>query len=295
MPKPKKALNDNLALHLTHPEKILYPAVGVTKLDLANYYLQVKDWMLPYVINRPLTLVRCPGGVESDCFYQKHLGAHQNEFLFPVKIKESEGTGIYSYLKNESGLLSLVQIGVLEIHIWGSHIATVEKPDMITFDLDPAPDVEWKRVIKAANVVREHLQSINLTSFVKTTGGKGLHIVVPIQPKKMWDDVKEFSHSFVDSLVEMYPNDYVGVMTKAKRTGKIYIDFLRNQRGATAVAPYSTRAKENAAVSMPIEWEKLSTKIKPDYFTVTNAINHLKKIKKDPWEEFLHIKQIIKF
>jgi len=294
MPKIKLA-NDSFPIDFTNLSRVFYPQAHVTKQDLANYYLQVKDWILPYVKNRPLTLVRCPGGVGAECFYQKHLGENQDEYLYPIKIKENEGSGIYSYLKDIKGILALVQIGVLEIHVWGSNIKDIEKPNTITFDLDPAPDVTWKQVINTAHLMREALESLKLVSFVKTTGGKGLHVVVPIQPKKDWDEIKEFSHAFVNSLVELYPNDYVAVMTKAKRKGKIFIDYLRNQRGATAVVAYSTRAKENASVSMPIAWKQLTTKIKADQFTVKNAIDHLSKLKQDPWEEYLSIKQSIKF
>lgn len=295
MPKQKNLISDNIDFHLTHPERVVYPEGQITKLEIAIYYSQVKDWMLPYVAKRPLTLVRCPAGMSGECFYQKHLGTNQSKSLFSIKIKETEGVGVYSYLKDEKGLYALVQIGALEIHTWGSHVSTVEKPDMIIFDLDPAPDVAWKKVIKAACVVREHLQSIHLQSFVKTTGGKGLHVVVPIKPSLPWLEIKELSHAFVNSLVEMYPNDYVSVMTKEKRKGKIFIDYLRNQRGATAVAPYSTRARANASVSMPLAWDELTTKIKSDSFTIKNAVKHLNKLKQDPWEEFLQIKQIIQF
>jgi bifunctional non-homologous end joining protein LigD len=275
---------------LTHPERILYPAAHISKQDIADYYEAVQDWMLPYLTKRLLTLVRCPQGDLQKCFYQKHL-QEPNSALFQITIPEKNTSGEYFYLKNVSGLIALVQMGVLEIHCWGSHINKVEQPDVIIFDLDPAPDVSWNKVMVAAKFIKERLEQIKLTSFVKTTGGKGLHVVVPIKSKHHWEDVKQFSHDFVDSIVAEQPNAYTATITKAKRTGKIFLDYLRNQRGATAVAPYSTRARVGATVATPVHWDELNGKLKPEKFTVATVPKRLATLKSDPWEEFFEISQ----
>lgn len=278
---------------LTNPDRILYPEQDITKGDVANYYEAIHEWILPYIINRPLTLVRCPQGRQKKCFYQKHL-THESENLYPIKIKDKEGSSTYLYLKDKKGLMELVQMGVLEIHPWGSRIKDVEKPDMITFDLDPGPEVEWKRVVKAAHFIREKLQLLKLESFVKTTGGKGLHVVVPIAPRHSWDELKTFSQNFVEALVQLKPKDYISKMTKAKRVGKIFVDYMRNQHGATAVAAYSTRAREGATVATPLAWEELTARLKPAAFTIKTVPTRLAKLKKDPWEDFFKVKQSLK-
>lgn len=242
--------SSNLKFPFTNPDKILYPEDHITKLDLAKYYDAIQEWILPFVKNRPLTLVRCPENYK-DCFYQKHLHEHFPHMLFEIPIKEKEKERQYVYIKNVKGLFSLVQMGVLEIHTWGCQIKKVDFPDLITFDLDPAPDVEWKKVIETAFVIKKHLDEIQLKSFVKTTGGKGLHIIVPIKPKHDWKTIKHFAHSFVKTLMLHYPDQYLSEASKAKRKGKIFVDYLRNQKGATFIAPYSTRAKIHAPVSIP--------------------------------------------
>lgn len=280
---------------LSNPDRILYPEANITKLDLAEYYEEIHQWILPYIINRPLTLLRCPKGWNNKCFYQKHLHDISTKHLYKIDIKEKSKTRTYTYIKDLDGLLSLVQLGVLEIHAWGCHIDDIEHPDMITFDLDPAPDVPWSKVMQCAKFIRKQLTAIKLNSFVKTTGGKGLHIVVPIKPYYDWSQIKDFTHAFVAALVAQNPHDFVSTITKSKRKGKIFIDYLRNQRGATAVAAYSTRARENCPVSTPLSWEELSSKIKSNTFTIQNLPKRLKKLKKDPWAGFLKLKQSLKF
>lgn len=287
----KNSTSNHTLLKLTHPDKLLYPEARITKLQFAEYYLDIAPWILPYLSNRPLTLVRCPNGWNQKCFFQKHLHEIDNDSLHTVAIKEKNKTEHYIYIKDKTGLLTLAQMGVLEIHVWNCHIDKVEKPDMIVFDLDPAPDVEWKKVIHAARFIRDNLEKINLQSFVRTTGGKGLHVVIPIKRQYDWDEIIAFSQAFVNYLVALKPNDYIGTMSKAKRTGKIFIDYLRNLRGATAISSYSTRALKNAPIATPLSWDELTTKIKPDSFTLTNLPKRLAKLKNDPWEEFFSIKQ----
>ncbi len=291
----EKPVTSTESFKLTHPDKILYPEGKITKFDLADYYNQIQEWMLPYVVKRPLTLVRCPSGYKKECFYQKHLNEHQQKDLYSIDIKENKKTDQYPYVKDVTGLIALVQLGVLEIHMWGCHVDKIEKPDIVVFDLDPADDVPWKRVIEAAFFVKEELEKLNLVSFVKTTGGKGLHVVVPIKRLHDWEYVSTFAKAFVDYLVQKEPTKYIGTMSKAKRKGKIFIDYLRNQRGATSIAPYSTRAKAHAPVSTPIAWDELTVKLKSDSFNINNIFERLNKLKEDPWAELLQVKQSLNF
>jgi bifunctional non-homologous end joining protein LigD len=282
----------NLAnFHLSHPDKLLYPKVNITKLDLANYYNVVAKWILPYILKRPLTLLRCPNGQNKKCFYQRHL-TNATENLYAITLADkTDKPEPYLYIKDEQGLMALVQLGVLEIHPWASKIDKIDKPDFITFDLDPGLQIEWKRVIEAAFFVKDHLQKLNLKSFVKTTGSKGLHVVVPIQRLYSWDKVKVFTQSFVKYLSIRNPQLIVANMSKTKRKGKIFVDYLRNQRGASSIAPYSTRIKENAAVATPLSWDELNIRIKSDGFTVKNLPQRLAKLKHDPWSNFYQLKQ----
>jgi len=283
----------NATISITNPEKLLYPEAGITKASLAEYFQDISPRMLPYIINRPLSILRCPDGVNENCFYQKHL--HKNndlKALYSIQIKEKSKTENYIYIKDLKGLLQLIQMGVLEIHPWGCHVDNIEKPDSIIFDLDPGPDVEWKNVVKCAFVVKKELEALNLRSFVKTTGGKGLHIVVPIQRRYTWSDIINFSKVFVQYLSKKYPTKYIDNMSKAKRIGKIYIDYLRNHRGSTIVAPYSTRASSKAPISVPLSWDELSTRVKSDQYNVKNISKYLNKTD-NPWTDYHKIKQTL--
>jgi bifunctional non-homologous end joining protein LigD len=277
--------------HLSHPAKLLYPEVNITKLDLANYYNKIAKWILPYILHRPLTLLRCPQGQKKKCFYQRHLTT-ETENLYAITLPDKTNKHEpYLYIKDKSGLMTLIQLGVLEIHPWASQIDKIEKPDFITFDLDPGQNTEWKKVIETAFLVKDNLQKLNLKSFVKTTGSKGLHVVVPIKRLYSWDKVKVFSHTFVKYLAMQKPQLIVANMNKTKRKGKIFVDYLRNQRGASSIAPYSTRIKENAAVATPLSWYELNTRIKSDTFTVKNLPQRLAKLTHDPWTDFYQLKQ----
>ncbi|MBA2655825.1 MAG: DNA ligase D [Tatlockia sp.] len=275
---------------LTHPTKIIYPEDKICKEDLLAYYEALSDYILPFVANRPLTLVRCPSHYEQ-CFYQRHFNKTTSKALHAIDIQMEDELKPYIYLNDKKGLLSLVQMGVLEIHPWGSSISQIEQPDMIVIDLDPAPDLPWKKVVAAARDIREHLAQYQLTSYVKSTGGKGLHVVVPITPEYDWQEVKEFTHVFVQFLEKLKPSDYISNMSKAKRVGKIFIDYLRNQRTATAVAAYSTRARLHAPVSTPLSWDELSNRIEDNSYTIKTLPKRLAQLKQDPWEDFFKIKQ----
>jgi bifunctional non-homologous end joining protein LigD len=278
---------------LTHPDKILYPEHGLTKRDLAEYYEQVAQWMLPHVIGRPLALVRCPAGRGKPCFFQKHPGRHEPKHLTQVNVSLKAAPEYNLAIKNAASLIELVQMGVLEIHVWGSLARRLEKPDRLIFDLDPDPSVDWPRVVTAAREVRLMLEELGLESFLKTTGGKGLHIVVPIQPRTEWDDAKRFCKSVADLIVRAAPDRYIAAMTKSARKGKIFIDYLRNGRGATSIAPYSTRSRLGAPVSMPISWDELTPKLHSDQFTVTNVPSRLARLKRDPWADLPSTRQAI--
>ena len=272
-------------VRLSHPDRLYWADAGVTKQGLADYYAEVWPRMGPFVVNRPLALVRCPGGVGGQCFFQKHAWRGQSaEILKPTDPKDESGEPIIA-VDGLPGLLGLVQGGALEIHPWGAQLGDLERPDFINMDLDPGPGVSWPEVIEAAREVRARLAGAGLASFVKTSGGKGLHVVAPLKPRAEWPAVKAFAKAIADAMAADSPDRYVATTAKAKRKGKTLIDYLRNGRGATAVAPYSARARPGAAVSMPLDWGELGEVIGPDYFTVTNALGRIAGTA-DPWEDF---------
>ncbi|MHB0958532.1 MAG: DNA ligase D [Pirellulaceae bacterium] len=281
-------------IRLSHPDKILYPEDGISKLDLAHYYEQVASWMLPHVENRLLSLVRCPAGRGHKCFFQKHPGEGAPEQLRRFEVVEKKKTREHAAVDDLPGLISLVQMGVLEIHVWGSRADNIEKPDRLVFDLDPGPSVEWPRVVTAAKEVRGLLEELGLVSFLKTTGGKGLHVVVPIRRRTSWEDAKAFCRAVADFLVATAPNRYIATMSKAARSGKIFVDYLRNDRGATSIAPFSTRARPGATVSVPLSWEELSSRLTSDHFNIHNLTRRLARLKEDPWMGMNRSNQAIK-
>jgi bifunctional non-homologous end joining protein LigD len=270
---------------LSNPDRVLYPDIGLTKAALADYYEQIADWMLPHLRGRPLTLVRCPEGYQK-CFYQKHVNQRVPKAIGRIEIEEDEGRDTYMLAESREALIGLVQMGVLEVHTWGSTKDRLEHPDRLTFDLDPDPSVPWMQVIEAAHLTKTLLSELGLVSFLKTTGGKGLHIVTPIQRTCGWDEAKTFAKLVADHLVATIPQRFTSNMAKRARKGKIFIDYLRNARGATAIAAYSTRAKPGAPVSVPIAWEELSEDLPSDYFTVMNVPDRLKRLRRDPWEAY---------
>jgi bifunctional non-homologous end joining protein LigD len=279
-------------VRLTHPDKVLFADQGITKSGLVAYYRSVASRMLPHVAGRPLSLVRCPEGQAKTCFYQKHLGRTAPAALGHVEIVEREGPAVYSIVNDLAGLVGLVQIGILEIHPWGSRADDVERPDRLIFDLDPAPELPWQRVAEAAAAVRDDLAAMGFQSFLKTTGGKGLHVVVPIARRHDWPEVKEFARAFAEAMVDEAPGLYTLNMLKKERVGKIFLDYLRNDRGATAIAPYSTRARSGAPVAAPLAWGELTSAARPE-FTVTTMPGRLAALAVDPWADIEKIKQRI--
>jgi bifunctional non-homologous end joining protein LigD len=276
---------------LTHPDRILWEDKGLTKQGLAEFYDEIADWILPHVIHRPLALVRCPSGVEKGCFFQKHSWAGLSDFIRRDTVRDEQGEEEVLFVENVSGVIALVQAGVLEIHPWGARIGDVDRPDRIVMDLDPGEGVAWPQVIEAAREVRERLRAVGLASFVKTTGGKGLHVVLPLTPGAGWDEVKAFARSLSESMEADHPQRYISTAAKKARHGLIYVDYLRNGRGATAIAAYSTRARPGAPVAVPLAWDELSSAIKPNQFTVENLPARLQRLRKDPWAELFKIKQ----
>lgn len=272
---------------LSHPNKIYWDDAGVTKAGLGGYYAQVWKWMRPHVVGRPLTLVRCPEGADlGQCFYQKH--ANKGIATGHLHLVKEDGDTIIA-VDDLDGLVSLVQAGVLEIHTRGSTIAHLDKADRIIFDLDPGPGTGWDAVVAAARDLHDRLARLKLKTFLKTTGGKGLHVVLPVAPTP-WDEVKEFARGVATALAADAPERYVAVSTKSKRNNRIFVDYLRNSREATAVAPYSTRARPGAPVAMPIAWSELGRTESGNLYDVKNAARRLARLRRDPWAGIDRIK-----
>jgi len=278
-------------VRLTHPDRVLYPPQGTTKRDLALFYESIAKWILPHLVDRPTALVRCPEGVTKACFYQKHTGTWAPESLRRVKIQEKRKVGEYLVVDSLAALIGLVQIGILEIHTWNSVVRHLEQPDRVVFDLDPGPGVDWSDVIECAKLLRESLRTVDLESFVKTSGSKGLHVVVPLVRGPSWDETGSFARTVAESAERANPRRYVARMAKADRRGRIFIDYLRNVRGATTVAAYSTRATPQAAVSVPLTWDELSPRIRSDHFTIANLSDRLARLEADPWAEYWTTRQ----
>jgi bifunctional non-homologous end joining protein LigD len=293
-PRPRsRAHRGEERIELTNPDKVLYPEAGITKREIAEYYRAIGEWMLPHLEGRPLTLVRCPNGYGAKCFYQKHVKDGTPEILTRVQVPEGDGTGIYMAADSVEAIVALLQMGVLEIHPWGSRVPKLDRPDRIIFDFDPDEGLGWQEVVDAATTMGDALEKLGLASFLKTTGGKGLHVVVPIEPKLPWDVVKAFTKAVAESFAATWPDKFTAKLAKASRGQKIFIDYLRNAEGATAIAPYSVRAKKNAPVSMPIDWRELRNDVRFDFFNVRNAPTRLKKQKRDPWHDFLDTRQTL--
>jgi bifunctional non-homologous end joining protein LigD len=278
-------------VEITHADRLVYPDLGVSKQGLAEYYESIADWVLPDVVDRPTTLVRCPDGVSGPCFYQKHRGHWAPSALRRVKIQEKKKVGDYLVVDDLAGLVGLVQMGILEVHTWNSRAEHLEQPDRIVFDLDPAEGLPWPRVVDGARLVRDELLALKLRSFVKTTGGKGLHVVVPIARGPGWDECLGFSRALAERIAADRPREYVAEMSKSVRTGRIYLDYLRNLRGSTSIAAYSTRAKPGAPVSTPLHWDELDGRLRPERFTVTTMPERLRSLRADPWKGYDRLQQ----
>lgn len=280
---------------LTHPDKILYPQQGITKGDLAEFYQHIADWVLPHVAGRPLTLVRCPQGHQKKCFYQKHASGSLSESIRTILIEEkgSKEDNSYLVIDDVRGLIALVQMGVLEMHPWGCLKDRVDRPDRLVFDLDPGTGVKWEQLIEGAELLRRRLEEDGIVSFVKTSGVKGLHVVAPLVRRASWDELKQYTRKLATETAERQPSVFVANMSKAKRKGKIFIDYLRNGFGSTSIATYGVRALSGAPVSTPISWKELPSLSGPQAYTLKTLPDRLNALKRDPWEEFFQLRQSI--
>ena len=291
---PRKQAAGEPAINLTHPDRVLIEKPRVTKRALAEFYASIAEHLLPGVVGRPLSLVRCPDGAGNECFFQKHPMTGMPDAIGVGDARSAEGKQQdYVYVNDIEGVIGLVQMNVIEIHPWGSTIADLEHPDRLVVDLDPDTGVEWSRVRDAARLVRERLQAVGLESFLRTTGGKGLHVVVPLNPRPDWDTAKAFTQALARMLEHESPKDFVSVATKNRRKGRIFVDYLRNARGSTAVASYCLRARPGAGVATPLRWEELSRLKSGAQYTFSNLARRLKTSKQDPWQGFDEIRQAL--
>lgn len=280
-------------VRITSPGRVLYEEPGITKLDLIRFYIEIADWILPHLVDRPLSLLRCPDGQGHSQFYQKHSVPGMPESIHRKTLQHKGEPDEVLLIKDLAGLVSLVQFNVLEIHPWGARIDRPERPNRLVFDLDPDEELPWNQVIEAAFSVRDFLGELGLRSFVKTTGGKGLHVVVPIDRRHEWPQAKEFARAVARHLAEEWPDRFTANIAKWAREGRVFVDYLRNRRGATAVAAYSTRARTGAPVSVPIGWDELPTILGPHQFSVINLRERLASLDEDPWEEIGSVRQSI--
>ena len=276
---------------LTHPERVVFADSGITKRQVFDYYRAMSRWLLPEIEGRPLSIVRCPQGAGRPCFFQKHHTAGM-ERVDSVPLQEEGGARAdYLVVHDETGVLELAQFNALEFHPWGALAQTPERADRIVFDLDPGPDVPWRRVVDAARLVRKHLRALGLVSYVRTSGGKGLHVVVPLKPAYPWPQVKDFAHAFAESMAAADPLAYVATATKKFRKGRIFIDYLRNGRGATSVASFSLRAREGAPVAMPLRWEELGRIKGGDAYSLASAPRRMARLDQHPWGDYTDLTQ----
>jgi len=279
-------------VRITHPERIVFPDTAYSKQAVADYYRAVADQLLPELAGRPLSVVRCPEGAGGTCFFQKHHAATLGASVASVRLKEKGGASDnYLYVENLQGVLELVQMNVIEFHPWGARVDEPDQPDRLVFDLDPGPGVDWKRVVAGAREVRDRLAEAGLESFARLSGGKGVHVVVPIRRGPDWAEAKAFCEAFADAMAQHRPLDYLATASKAKREGRIFIDWLRNARGATSVASWSLRARAGAPVSMPVSWAELGRSRSGADYDLARAQRRAKTLRKDPWEGFSRLRQ----
>jgi bifunctional non-homologous end joining protein LigD len=286
---------------ISHPERVLFPAAGITKLDLARYYESIGEWILPDLADRPLTLVRCPDGTGSSgakktptCYYMRHSGVWAPAAVRRVRIPEKTKIGEYLIADSLPALVGLAQMDVLEVHTWNSRFTRLEQPDRIVIDLDPGGRVPWQSIVTAAHTVRRMLETLDLAGFVKTTGGRGLHIVVPLFPRADWSVCLEFARALAAALVSAQPETFTDRFAKAGREDKILVDYLRNNRTNTSIAAYSTRARPEATVSVPLAWDELTADRTPERFTIGAVLGRLRRLRTDPWKGYATTRQTIR-
>lgn len=278
-------------MHLTSAERVVYADAGITKGAVADYYRAVSRWLLPELARRPLSLVRCPEGASAHCFFQKHHAASLGEHVQSIRLRELDGEDDYLFVDDIEGVLELVQMNTLEFHVWGSHVDAVETPDRLVFDLDPSAGITWKELKAAARQLRDRLAELGLRSWVRLSGGKGVHVVVPIRPGPDWAQVKAFCEEFADAMVAQAPERYIATASRTAREGLIFIDWLRNSRGATSVTNWSLRARPGAPVAMPLTWEELGRVTRTAAFDMRRALRRARTLKRDPWHTMYRSRQ----
>ena len=290
---------DVAGIGISHPERVMFPAANVTKLGLARYFETIAAWMLPHLADRPLTLVRCPTGTgtsgakkTADCYYMRHSKVWAPPEVRRVRIREKTKTGEYLIVDTLPALIGLAQMDVVEVHTWNSRFAHLERPDRVVIDLDPGSRVTWPSLVGAARTVRELLHVLDLESFVKTTGGRGLHIVVPVAPRADWSACLDFARAFAAAVVRKEPALFTDRFAKIGRDHKILVDYLRNNRTNTSVAAYSTRARPDATVSVPLAWSELA-RTRASGFTVRTVVARLRRRRSDPWNGYGSLRQTI--
>lgn len=276
---------------VTHPERLVFPADDITKQDVANYYQTVMSCLLPGIAGRPTSVYRFPEGTAKPGFFQKHpmRGLRHVERL---ELREENGAmGDYICPGNAGAVIELVQYGAIEFHPWASRAISLEEPDYLVFDLDPGDGVSWPEITDAARWIRGRLWEASLKSFVRTTGGKGLHVVVPLNASCHWNDAHQFSHEFAHGMANEQPTSFTAKASRAERRGRIFIDYLRNTRGATSVASWSLRARPGAPVAMPLRWQELGRCTSGDAFDIRSAQRRLSRLRSALWEDFSTMRQ----
>lgn len=293
-PNDGRARSKVRGIVISHPDREVYPGTGIRKKDVVAYYDAVMDWFLPGIIERPIPALRCPEGVGVNRFFQKratgglrHIGS--------LKLAERDGrVRHYIYPADARSIIELVQFDTLEFHAWGCKIQDTTRADRVVFDMDPGADVAWSRVVTAARLLRQRLEALNLASFVLATGGNGLHVVVPLNPAVAWDVVKDFAGAFAAMMAAARPEEFIAVPMLSQRRGRIYVDYLRNSRGATSVVPYSLRARRGAPVVVPLRWSELGKLAGPGAHDLHAALQRLRRLRSDPWEGMDTIHQSLK-
>jgi bifunctional non-homologous end joining protein LigD len=278
-------------MRLTHPDRVVFPDRGTTKGDIARYYIDMMPWLLPEIINRPLSIIRCTQGVDKACFFQRHATAGLSKVDTVPILEESGEYADYLVVNDAESLMELVQFNAIEFHPWGSTAARPDIADRIVFDLDPAPDVPFKDLVTAAHRIRDLLEELALTSFARLSGGKGLHVVVPLNPGCDWSIARPFARAFAESMATREPARYLATASKAQRKGRIFIDYLRNGHGATSVASWSLRSRPGAPVAVPVAWDELGRLKRADAFDIDSVRARLAKLAADPWEGIDEVKQ----
>ncbi|CAN5615859.1 hypothetical protein BH23GEM6_BH23GEM6_23520 [soil metagenome] len=289
------AATEVAGVRLTSAEKVLYQGQGITKLELAEYYVRIQQWVIPELRDRPLTLLRCPAGSEKECFVQRRANTSISDLVHRVPVTVAgEESAEHLAIDSIAGLISLVQLGVLELHTWGARRDRLDRPDRLVMDLDPSAELPFTAAADAALEIRETLQALGLRSFVRSTGGKGLHVVAPLVRRNSWEELRAAARAIAERLAVAKPASYLAKASIAERKGRVFVDYMRNAPGATAIASYSTRARPGATVSIPIAWSELERGFDPAEWTLRSVPARLEQQLTHPWEGASQLRQSLK-